>query len=140
MRFLSPHLLHLAWLALIPLALYLFRKRARRVPVSTLLFFRSLSREHQESAWLRKLKKWLSLLLTLLALVPLCAAASLLPHLLLLPAEGTVQASRSCTGSSWAGRCAEAAVPSGGSTGAPLLLLVPRHEGWCAPLCVNSCL
>lgn len=68
MRFLSPHLLHLAWLALIPLALYLFRKRARRVPVSTLLFFRSLSREHQESAWLRKLKKWLSLLLTLLVI------------------------------------------------------------------------
>jgi hypothetical protein len=69
MRFLTPHLLHLAWLALIPLALYLFRKRARRVPVSTLLFFRSLSREHQESAWLRKLKKWLSLLLTLFVLI-----------------------------------------------------------------------
>jgi von Willebrand factor type A domain/Aerotolerance regulator N-terminal len=69
MHLLSPHLLHLAWLALIPLALYLFRKRARRVPVSTLLFFRSLSREHQESAWLRKLKKWLSLLLTLLVIL-----------------------------------------------------------------------
>lgn len=69
MNFLSPQLLHVAWLALIPLALYLFRKRARRVPVSTLLFFRSLSREHQESAWLRKLKKWLSLLLTLLVIL-----------------------------------------------------------------------
>ncbi len=69
MHFLSPALLHLAWLALIPLALYLFRKRARRVSVSTLLFFRSLSREHQESAWLRKLKKWLSLLLTLLVIL-----------------------------------------------------------------------
>ncbi|MDZ4287713.1 MAG: BatA and WFA domain-containing protein [Prosthecobacter sp.] len=69
MRFLAPHLLHLAWLAVIPLALYLFRKKARRVPVSTLLFFRSLSREHQESAWLRKLKKWLSLLLTLLVII-----------------------------------------------------------------------
>jgi hypothetical protein len=68
MRFLTPQLLHLAWLALIPLVLYLFRKRARRVPVSTLLFFRSLSREHQESAWLRRLKKWLSLLLTLLVI------------------------------------------------------------------------
>lgn len=66
MRFLAPHLLHLAWLALIPLALYLFRKKARRIPVSTLLFFRSLSREHQESAWLRQLKKWLSLALALL--------------------------------------------------------------------------
>lgn len=69
MHFLSPALLHLAWLALIPLALYLFRKRARRVSVSTLLFFRSLSREHQESAWLRKVKKWLSLLLTLLVIL-----------------------------------------------------------------------
>jgi len=69
MRLLAPHLLHLAWLALIPLALYLFKKKARRVPVSTLLFFRSLSREHQESAWLRKLKKWLSLLLTLLVVI-----------------------------------------------------------------------
>lgn len=66
MRFLIPSFLHLAWLALIPIALYLFRKQAKRVPVSTLLFFRSLSREHQESAWLRKLKKLLSLLLTLL--------------------------------------------------------------------------
>jgi hypothetical protein len=36
MHFLTPHLLHLAWLALIPLALYLFRKKARRVPVSCL--------------------------------------------------------------------------------------------------------
>ncbi|MEN3941459.1 VWA domain-containing protein [Prosthecobacter sp. SYSU 5D2] len=69
MHFLTPHLLHLAWLALIPLALYLFRKKARRVPVSTLLFFRSLSREHQESAWLRRIKKWLSLLLTLLVIL-----------------------------------------------------------------------
>jgi hypothetical protein len=69
MHFLAPHLLHLIWLSLIPVALYLFRKRARRVPVSTLLFFRSLSREHQESAWLRKLKKWLSLLLTLLVII-----------------------------------------------------------------------
>lgn len=66
MHFLTPHLLHLAWLALIPLALYLFRRKARRVPVSTLLFFRSLSREHRESAWLRRIKKWLSLALTLL--------------------------------------------------------------------------
>ena len=65
MRFLNPSFLHLAWLALIPLALYLFRRKAKRVPVSTLLFFRSLAREHQESAWLRRLKRILSLLLTL---------------------------------------------------------------------------
>ncbi len=65
MRFLAPAFLHLAWLALIPLALYLFRRKAKRVQVSTLLFFRSLAREHQESAWLRRLKRILSLLLTL---------------------------------------------------------------------------
>lgn len=76
MRFLAPHLLNLAWLALIPLALYLFRKKAKRVPVSTLLFFRSLSREHQESAWLRKLKKWISLLLTLFIITALVLALS----------------------------------------------------------------
>ena len=69
MRFLSPANLHLLWLALIPLALWLFRRQAKRVPVSTLLFFKSLAREHQESAWLRRLKKWLSLLLTLLVLL-----------------------------------------------------------------------
>lgn len=69
MRFLAPAYLSLLWLALIPLALYLFRRRARRVQVSTLLFFRTLAREHQESAWLRRLKKWLSLFLTLLVLL-----------------------------------------------------------------------
>ena len=69
MRFLSPSCLHLLWLALIPLALYLFRRRATRVPVSTLLFFRALAREHQESAWLRRLKKWVSLALTLWVLI-----------------------------------------------------------------------
>lgn len=69
MRFLNPSNLHLAWLALIPLALWLFRRQAKRVPVSTLLFFKSLAREHQESAWLRRIKKWLSLLLTLLVLL-----------------------------------------------------------------------
>jgi len=69
MRLLNPSYLHLAWLALIPLALWLFRRQAKRVPVSTLLFFKSLAREHQESAWLRRIKKWLSLLLTLLVLL-----------------------------------------------------------------------
>ncbi len=69
MRFLAPSYFHLAWLVLIPLALWLFRRQAKRVPVSTLLFFKSLAREHQESAWLRRIKKWLSLLLTLLVLL-----------------------------------------------------------------------
>lgn len=69
MRLLHPGNLHWLWLAVIPLALWLFRRKAKRVPVSTLLFFRSLAREHQESAWLRRLKRILSLLISLLVLV-----------------------------------------------------------------------
>lgn len=68
MHFLHPSQLQWFWLALLPVALWLFRRKAKRVPVSTLLFFRSLAREHQESAWLRRLKRWLALLLTLLVL------------------------------------------------------------------------
>ncbi len=68
MRFLAPAYLHWLWLAFIPLILWLFRKQARRVQVSTLLFFRSLAREHQESPMLRQIKRWLSLALTLLVL------------------------------------------------------------------------
>lgn len=44
--------------------LYLFRRRSKRVRVSTLVFFKTLAQEHQESAWLRRIKKWLSFLLT----------------------------------------------------------------------------
>jgi hypothetical protein len=69
MKFLQPSLLNFLWLALIPLGLWLFRRKAKRVPVSTLLFFRTLAREHQESAWLRRLKRLLSLLLTLTVIV-----------------------------------------------------------------------
>lgn len=69
MHFLHPALLNWLWLALVPLVLWLFRRKARRVPVSTLLFFRSLAREHQESAWLRRLKRLLSLLLSLAVVV-----------------------------------------------------------------------
>lgn len=68
MKFLHPGNLHWLWLALIPVALWLFRRKAKRMPVSTLLFFRSLAREHQESAWLRRLKRILSLLLSLLVI------------------------------------------------------------------------
>lgn len=74
MRFLAPWFLHLAWLLVIPVALYLYRRQARRIQVSTLLFFRVLAREHQESAALRRLKRWLSLLLTLLILLALILA------------------------------------------------------------------
>ncbi len=69
MRLLAPASLHLLWLTLVPLVLWLFRRRARQVTVSTLLFFRTLAREHHESAWLRAIKKWLSLALTLLVLL-----------------------------------------------------------------------
>lgn len=69
MNFLAPSYLHLLWIIAIPVALWLFRRKAKRVNVSTLLFFRTLAREHNESAWLRTVKKWLSLLLTLLVIL-----------------------------------------------------------------------
>ncbi len=68
MRFLQPLWLWWAGLAIVPILLYLFRRRPRRERVSTLLFFKALAREHQESPWLRFLKRLLSLLLTLLVL------------------------------------------------------------------------
>jgi Aerotolerance regulator N-terminal/von Willebrand factor type A domain len=69
MTFLHPSQLNWLWLAVIPIVLWLFRRKAKRVPVSTLLFFRTLAREHQESAWLRRMKKWASLLLTLFVIL-----------------------------------------------------------------------
>ena len=66
MRFLFPSLLSWGFLALVPVALYLFRRKPRRMPVTSLIFFKALAREHQESAWLRRLKRLVSLLLTLL--------------------------------------------------------------------------
>ncbi len=69
LTFLHSQYLHLLWLGLIPVALWLFRRKAKRVQVSTLLFFRTLAREHQESAWLRRLKRILSLVLTLLVIL-----------------------------------------------------------------------
>ena len=69
MQLLFPSFLWLSLLAVIPIALYLFRRRSKRLDVSTLVFFKSLAREHQESAWLRRLKKLLSLLLTLAVLL-----------------------------------------------------------------------
>lgn len=68
MQFLSPGLFWLSLLAVVPVLLYLFRRKSRTVRVSTLVFFKSLAREHQESAWLRRLKRLLSLLLALLIL------------------------------------------------------------------------
>ncbi len=69
MHFLQPAFLWLLALGVIPVLLYLFRRKARTVPVSTLVFFKTLAREHQESAWLRRLKKLLSFLLTMFVLV-----------------------------------------------------------------------
>lgn len=68
MEFLDPGALWLLLLAIVPVVLYLVRRRSKKVRVSTLVFFKTLAREHQESAWLRRLKRWLSLLLTLLLL------------------------------------------------------------------------
>lgn len=68
MQFLTPQFLWLLLLGIIPLMLYLFRRKSKTVQVATLVFFKSLAREHQESAWLRRLKKWLSFLLTILML------------------------------------------------------------------------
>ena len=68
MQILNPAYLALSLLAAIPLLLYFFRRKSKTVEVSTLVFFKSLAREHQESAWLRHVKKFLSLLLTLLIL------------------------------------------------------------------------
>jgi len=66
MRFTNPALLIWGGLIAVPIILYLFRRKPRKVRVSTLIFFKSLAREHQESAWLRRLKRLLSLLLNVL--------------------------------------------------------------------------
>ncbi|MGE0712865.1 MAG: VWA domain-containing protein [Planctomycetota bacterium] len=76
MQFLAPQLLWwIAGLGALALALYLFRRRPKQVRVSTLPFFKSLAKVYQESAWLRRLKKLVSFLLT--AIVILAASAAL---------------------------------------------------------------
>ncbi|MBL4844141.1 MAG: BatA and WFA domain-containing protein [Planctomycetes bacterium] len=50
--------------AVLAVALYLFKRRPRQVRVSTLPFFKSLAAIYQEAAWLRRLKKVVSFLLT----------------------------------------------------------------------------
>ncbi|MEQ1840484.1 MAG: BatA and WFA domain-containing protein [Verrucomicrobiales bacterium] len=69
MQFLNPGSLWLLLLGFIPVLLYLFRRRSRKIKVPTLVFFKTLAQEHQESAWLRRLKKLLSFLLTMLMLI-----------------------------------------------------------------------
>lgn len=88
MRFLEAGKLAWALTALVPLLLYLFRRKPRKVPVSSLMFFKSLAREHQESAWLRRLKRLLSLLLTLAIIA---GAVGALARLVVSPAAGEVR-------------------------------------------------
>ena len=81
MQFLSPQFLFLIGLSVVPIALYLFRRKTRTFDVSTLVFFKTLALEHQESAWLRRLKKLVSLVLTLLMLIlPVFVLSRLLPN------------------------------------------------------------
>ncbi|MEO0447250.1 MAG: BatA domain-containing protein, partial [Verrucomicrobiota bacterium] len=66
MKPLFPELSWAAWLLVLPVILYLLRRRPRRVAVTTLPFFQELSKELQEQSWWRKMKRWASLALTLL--------------------------------------------------------------------------
>jgi len=75
MRFLRPDLLWWTLLIAAPIVLYFFRRKPKVVRISTLPFFKALAREHQESPWLRRLKRLLSLLFSLLVI--LAAAGSL---------------------------------------------------------------
>ncbi|MBN2714013.1 MAG: BatA and WFA domain-containing protein [Planctomycetes bacterium] len=87
MRFLSPEYIPFALLAALALALYLFRRRPKRIVVSTLPFFKSLAKEHQEAAWLRWLKRILSFLMS--AAIILFAVGSL-ARLVISPPAGEV--------------------------------------------------
>ncbi len=88
MQFHYPHFWWLTLLGIIPVSLYFFKRRSRTVAVSTMVFFRWLAQEHQESAWLRRLKRWISFALTmLLFLVPVF----LLARLSLVPFSGGVR-------------------------------------------------
>jgi len=87
MRFLRPE--QLIWVAAVavPLLLYLVRRRPRTVEITTLSFFKSLSRAYRESSWLRRLKRILSLLLTLLMVA---AAVGVLARAVVSPGSGTL--------------------------------------------------
>lgn len=89
MRVMSPSMLWWSMLMLVPLVLWLFRPRPKTQLVTTLPFFRALAREHQESAWLRRLKRLLALLLTLLVLG---GAISALSQFVRSPAAGDPEA------------------------------------------------
>ncbi|MHC4502749.1 MAG: vWA domain-containing protein [Planctomycetota bacterium] len=88
MRFMHPSLL--AWMALlaVPIILYLFRRKPKKLKVSTLLFFKSLAKEHQESAWLRRLKRLLSFLLSAAVIA---FATMALARLVISPPTGSLK-------------------------------------------------
>ncbi len=88
MRFIYPSLLVWGTLIVVPILLYLFRPRPRREKVSTLLFFKSLAREYQESTWMRRLKRLLSLLMSLLVVAMVSSA---LARLTLSPPAGAAK-------------------------------------------------
>jgi hypothetical protein len=81
------------FLTLVPLvvALYLFRRRRERLPVSSLFFWRRVLRERNESAFFHRFRHIWSLLLQLLILSLLVAAlAKPVRESLLTGADGTV--------------------------------------------------
>jgi len=88
MRFMHPSLL--GWLAVlaVPIILYLFRRKPKKLRVSTLLFFKSLAKEHQESAWLRRLKRLLSFLLSAAVIA---FATMALARLVISPPTGSLK-------------------------------------------------
>jgi len=88
LRFMSPQLLVWGAVLAAPIVLYLFRRKPLKVRVSTLLFFKSLAREHQESAWLRRLKRLLSFLMSA-AVVILSTLA--LARLVVSPPTGSLR-------------------------------------------------
>lgn len=69
MHFLTPSLLIWAALAAVPPIVFLFRRRPQKQTVSTLMFFLALAKAHQESPWLRRLKRLMALLLAVLMLL-----------------------------------------------------------------------
>ena len=88
MRFLNPSLLSWASLLVAPVILYLFRRKPKIERVSQLVFFKTLDRAHQESAWLRRLKRLLSFLLSVLIM---CAAVGALARMILGGSEQTLK-------------------------------------------------
>ncbi len=70
-----PESLWFSLLLVVALLLYLFRRRARAMEVSTLLFFTAPAADRRDAAWLRHFRKWLSYLLTAAAI--LCGVMAL---------------------------------------------------------------